>query len=262
MRRLSATCSILLLLLFTPPARAAISIDDYGAVRNNFTYAASVANGAALYRVLQAANAGSHANDTRRVLIPAATNYSMLPSQDVSRLSDVTLQLDGTLWAWTDVRPLWPNASSGGCLNFLQFNDCDRLVLTGNGTVEGQGNGWWNAMFNGEPDNRPHLLRADRCSNCVVRGWKLRNSPQYHILFIDAVDTVFEDLNVYVDSAGQAALMRRHGALSDGTKGIPEGVPIVRGCGQCGREPHRTLVSHRPAPIEHTLTTPFCSSFH
>ena len=209
------------------PSRAALSIDDFGAVRNNFSYVASIRNGVALWRALQAANTGTHANDTRRVEIPAGTNYSMLPHAVVTGLNDVTLQLDGTLWAWGDDRSKWPNASAGGAaLNFLAFSDTDGLVLTGDGVIEGEGNGWWNGVFDGEPDNRPHLLRADRCSNCVVRGWTLRNSPQYHLLFIDAINTLFEDLTVYVDSAGQAALMRRYNAMSDGTRGIPEGVPI------------------------------------
>lgn len=55
---------------------AVYSIDAFGAVADDASYAASLVNGKAVYQALQAANAD--AND-RTVLIPAGKSYNMMP---------------------------------------------------------------------------------------------------------------------------------------------------------------------------------------
>ena len=133
---------IVLSLLCSSHVHGAISITSYGAISDNTSLAVSIANGRALYLALQAANRGSFANDTRRVIVPAGGNFSMLPFNSSNSLTDVTLQLDGMIWAWSGNRTAWPGCAAGGCLNLLQFNDCTRLTLNGSGVIEGNGDPW------------------------------------------------------------------------------------------------------------------------
>ena len=51
-------------------------------------------------------------------------------------MNDVTLVLDGTVWAWTEDFLKWPN--DNGAVNLFQFTSCTNLVIMGNGIVEGQ----------------------------------------------------------------------------------------------------------------------------
>lgn len=197
-------------------ARAALSIDSYGAVRGNNTYAAAVANGRALWLAMQAANGGSAGNDTRRVLIPASSAYYFLPYADILNVSSVTLHVDGALLARTDNRSQWPNQTDGSCLNMISFVDATDLAIVGNGVVEGQGDAWWVAVLEGEHDHRPNLLTATRCIRCTFSGITFRNSPQYHVLLTDVLHVTVNSLTVYVDVDGQVAMLRRHGYLEDG----------------------------------------------
>ena len=116
-----------------------LSIDLFGAMPNNNTYEAALANGGALMAAMSAAN--NSVNGSRTVLIPANSDYYMLPagtSAGLAYLVNVTLLLEGTILAWTDDFDKWPQVD-GLSLNLIQFSYCSNFTVTGNGVIDGQG---------------------------------------------------------------------------------------------------------------------------
>lgn len=82
------------------------NIDDFGAKTNVYSYQTGLANGKALYDAIIAAN--SSAGD-RTVVVSAGKNYTYLPHQVLRDILDVTIQIDGLLFAWHDNVDDWPN---------------------------------------------------------------------------------------------------------------------------------------------------------
>ncbi|XP_078443779.1 polygalacturonase At1g48100-like [Wolffia australiana] len=85
---------------------------------------------------------------------------------------------------------------------WIVFYRLEGMVLQGGGTVEGNGEGWWNLSCkphkgpNGStlpgPCDSPALIRFFLSSNITVRDLRIENSPQFHIKF-DNCDGVFID---------------------------------------------------------------------
>ena len=127
---------MLVSLAIAASAQEPLNIDNFGAIEGNDTYEAAITNGLALLAAMNGANSGVYGS--RTVLIPYG-NYYMLPAttgNGFENMNDVTLVLDGTVWAWTEDFLKWPN--DNGAVNLFQFTACSNLVITGNGIVEGQ----------------------------------------------------------------------------------------------------------------------------
>jgi polygalacturonase len=170
----------------TTVVESALSIDQYGAIRNDQSYNAAFMNGKALWQAVNAANHGSPNNDTRTVLVPPF-NYTVVPYAPLTNVNDVAVQLEGVLWAWNN-QSTWPNDTGGNALDFISFDTCSGIRLFGAGRIEGQGYSWWMTVYETGVDNRPHLLVMQRCQGVEITGWTLRNSPQYHAKLYDMKD--------------------------------------------------------------------------
>jgi polygalacturonase len=167
------------------------SIDDYGAVRGIASLAAAQANGIALFNSVQAAAAG--ANGSRTAVIPRGGEYYVVPHADFEGASNVQLRLEGVLLAYTEgLDSAWPGCNNGrhSCLTVIQFNNCDNVTLQGSGLIDGRGYEWWRHVISNHTDRRPNLLGMDKCTNVVVRGISLWNSPQFH-MFLNVCIALF-----------------------------------------------------------------------
>lgn len=105
---------------------------------------------------------------------------------------DLTFQIDGVLmppdgpasWPATDSRKQW-----------IVFYKADRLTLAGEGTIEGNGEEWWDLPCkphrgpNGStlrgPCDSPALIRFFSSNDVTVCGLRIENSPQFHLRFDD-----------------------------------------------------------------------------
>ena len=204
-----------------------IDIDAFGAIADNTTHAAAVINGRALFDALNAAN--SSFNGSRTVLIAAGRNYYMLPhgtGLGFQNLVDVTLALEGAVWAWTEDYKLWPafNDSTLG-INLFEFTHCRGVSLVGHGTVQGQGYWWWWYVIVTGIDNRPFLFHMYGCSDVYFVDWTLMNSPSFHIYLECTQNAFLHNITVHVDVEDQAALLAAHGHMTTGAEGLPGGIP-------------------------------------
>eukprot|EP00455_Lapot_gusevi_P002948 TRINITY_DN1121_c0_g1_i1.p1 TRINITY_DN1121_c0_g1~~TRINITY_DN1121_c0_g1_i1.p1 ORF type:complete len:447 (+),score=79.76 TRINITY_DN1121_c0_g1_i1:43-1383(+) len=201
---------------------ASISIDQFGAVANENSFDVAVKNGKALYLAVLSANIS---DVDRTVLVPSGQVYTFVPFAQFYNLSDITIQLDGTISIYSDNHALWPNhTDSSDAMHVLEIIDSHQIQLTGQGTIQGNGYSWWWEVILKHHDHRPHLVYMSRCQHVLIQGWHLHNSPAYHILIDDMLDVLIENIEVHVDVWGQSSLLSKLGLMSNG-KDLPFGIP-------------------------------------
>ncbi|MGA3065435.1 MAG: glycosyl hydrolase family 28 protein [Tepidisphaeraceae bacterium] len=66
---------------------------------------------------------------------------------------------------------------------FIQFNDDSNVAITGPGTINGNGAGWWSSS------DRPTLIGFNKCNGVTVSNVTMVNSPKEFITF-DATNNV------------------------------------------------------------------------
>ncbi|XP_072959474.1 polygalacturonase At1g48100-like [Typha angustifolia] len=102
----------------------------------------------------------------------------------------LVFQVDGVLMP-PDGPNCWPKSDSRR--QWLVFYRLDGMSLVGKGTIEGNGEEWWNLPCkphrgpNGStlpgPCDSPALIRFFLSSNITVRELRIENSPQFHVKF-------------------------------------------------------------------------------
>ena len=215
------------------PAAPPLSIDAFGAVANDSTIAASLANGVAIFMALEAANQAN--SSSRTVLVPAGSTYTVLPHAPSTHLANVTLQIDGILVASTNISA-WPRMPppyhiDSTALDVLFFGDCTNVTVRGLGVVDGAGYDWWWYVLLGGDDERPNLLGMQHVTDVEVTGVTFRNSPAFHVYLSDALHVRVHDVTVWVDVDAQKDMLARKGLLtlgprSDSVEGTPPaGIP-------------------------------------
>ncbi|KAH7678582.1 Polygalacturonase protein [Dioscorea alata] len=110
-------------------------------------------------------------------------------------------QVDGVLMP-PDGPDCWPDSDSKH--QWLVFYRVDGMTLRGEGTIEGNGEKWWNLPCkphrgpNGTtlpgPCDSPALIRFFMSSNLTVRELRIENSPQFHVKFDGCEDVHIEGL--------------------------------------------------------------------
>ena len=127
--------------------------------------------------------------------------YYIMGGIYVSGLKNVTFQIDGELRA--------PEACFDGCwpkeqednavvqksnvnvgvgiadfLHVLHFYDCQHLTVTGNGTIDGSGKGWWTRYTIGahSSSKRPKLMVFEKVTDMLVENLTFLNSPSFNVL--------------------------------------------------------------------------------
>jgi len=66
--------------------------------------------------------------------------------------------------------------------DFIRASNLHDVAITGGGTIDGQGADWWAAFrANANMPHRPFLIRMSNCSNVLVSGVTLTNSPMFHL---------------------------------------------------------------------------------
>ena len=135
---------------------------------------------------LQAAFDACAAGGGGTVLVPAGRFLS----GTLSFHSNITLHLvaGATLLGSQDPAdyPVTPNRWEGveqlTHAALLAGNDLKNIAITGRGTIDGQGESWWRA-FQGKTLNhpRPRLIGFTDCTNVLIEGLTLTNSPAWTV---------------------------------------------------------------------------------
>ncbi|KAK7329614.1 hypothetical protein VNO77_23784 [Canavalia gladiata] len=115
----------------------------------------------------------------------------------------LVFQVDGTLMA-PDGPECWPKGDS--LAQWLVFYRLDQMTLSGTGTIEGNGEQWWDLPCkphrgpNGNtisgPCESPTMIRFFMSSNLVLRGVKIQNSPMFHVKFDGCEGVLIDKLSI------------------------------------------------------------------
>ncbi|XP_057485237.1 polygalacturonase At1g48100 [Actinidia eriantha] len=115
----------------------------------------------------------------------------------------LVFQVDGVLMP-PDGPKCWPKSDSNK--QWLVFYQLDQMTFTGSGTIEGNGEKWWELPCkphrgpNGStlpgPCDSPALIRFFVSSNLVVSGLRIQNSPQFHMKFDGCEGVLIDKLSI------------------------------------------------------------------
>ena len=125
---------------------------------------------------------------------------------------NVTVRLEegATLFATTNQAAFlksgtdWLAAKSGGEFNpFLVIKDSPNLTITGKGTIDGNGQVWWEKAEEarrkvaGYTLPRPNLIVPTRCDNLRIIGITIQNSMKFHLVPTECDGVWIEDVKMF-----------------------------------------------------------------
>ncbi|XP_057778840.1 polygalacturonase At1g48100-like isoform X1 [Salvia miltiorrhiza] len=184
------------------------SVLSYGAVGNG------VADDTQPFKM--AWDAACQANDPAVIFVPMHYTF-MIQSTIFSGpcKSELIFRIEGNIMA-PDGPHSWPKNNSKR--QWLVFYRIDGMSIQGGGTIDGRGQKWWELPCKPHrgpkgttlpgPCDSPVAVRFFWSSNLVVKGMKMKNSPQFHFRFDSCHNVHIESL--YIKSP----------ALSPNTDGI------------------------------------------
>ncbi|PON64873.1 Glycoside hydrolase [Parasponia andersonii] len=115
----------------------------------------------------------------------------------------LVFQVDGVLMT-PEGPDVWPESDSRN--QWLVFYRLDNMSFTGSGTIEGNGEKWWdlpckphrgpNGSTKSGPCNSPALIRFFMSSNLVVKGLSIKNSPMFHMKFDGCEGVLIDELSI------------------------------------------------------------------
>eukprot|EP00730_Choanoeca_flexa_P005331 TRINITY_DN11927_c0_g3_i11.p2 TRINITY_DN11927_c0_g3~~TRINITY_DN11927_c0_g3_i11.p2 ORF type:complete len:259 (+),score=24.54 TRINITY_DN11927_c0_g3_i11:1-777(+) len=212
---------LLLDLLCRLTAAFAVNILDFGAVPNDSSNSAALANANALANAFQNASTlrGSH----RRVSVPAQDFYAFA-TPAVWNLTSITLEIHGR-WIASNNITAWPLNRKNECMPILEFDYCQNLTFQGSGYVIGQGYDWWVLTILNAIHSRPHMLVMNQCQHVVIKDLHFYDSPQFHLRLHDIVDFRIHGIEIKVDVEKQRALLAAHDRLTRNHSQLPDGIP-------------------------------------
>ncbi|CAK8571452.1 unnamed protein product [Lathyrus sativus] len=112
------------------------------------------------------------------LIIPQDKQFMLQPLkfQGPCKSQTINVEIRGTIiapksrksWKWVD----------SDSESWIVFSHVRGLVISGKGTIDGQGSSWWNDVGEG---HRPTALRLLECENIKLSGLRHINSPKNHL---------------------------------------------------------------------------------
>jgi polygalacturonase len=97
----------------------------------------------------------------------------------------------------------WLQAKSGGdFIPFIGGKDLTDVIITGKGTIDGNGVVWWEEAekarqkVSGYTLPRPNLITLNRCKNVRFENITLQNSPKFHFVPTDCENVVISNVTI------------------------------------------------------------------
>jgi polygalacturonase len=123
-----------------------------------------------------------------------------------------------------------PMASYGTVTAFITANNAHDIALTGSGTIEGQGQDWWNALTATPGLKRPQQVSFSNSTRVLIHGLRFQNSPEEHIWVKGDTDVTVTGITI-----STLAVEGQH--IPNNTDGVDIGATGVFFCGNdiaCG----------------------------
>jgi polygalacturonase len=186
---------IICISVFLFNSSSCLNIDDFGAKSNDSSYNTSITNGKAFLSAILAANNGPD----RTVLIEGGKIYTMLPAGLMVNLTNITIQIDARVNAWSGEETLWPKKSNNDSISLFSMSNTKGLVIKGNGIIDGFGYAWWWAVILTGYDNRPNIFDISYGEGTFIDGITVLNAAQYHFSLSDQLNCTVQNVKIHVD---------------------------------------------------------------
>lgn len=166
----------ILLSLGLPLGAKTFNIQDFGALGDGKTL-----DTIAIQKTVGAATAAGGGT----VLIPAGKfltgPFTLASDINLHLASNAVILIDDDLSRYPVVKKRYQDA--------ITASDAHDLQITGEGTIDGQGEAWWDA-FRADPmmTHRPYMIKLFNCTNVTVTGVTLRHSPMFHLVTQNCTD--------------------------------------------------------------------------
>lgn len=199
----------LLIGVIVQQALSNISIEQFGAIADRDDLNSQLANTKAVHDAVSAAAVVGRMD--REVLIPNRTYY-LLPLL-FENLHQVLILNRGSLVA-SHLVDSWQRDGKQ-YRSLLTFSNCSNVSLIG-GTIDGRGYPWWVLTIYdpkkklGSQGNRPHLIELRQCTNLRFEELHLKNSPQFHMYILDALNLAIGNIHISVDRTQQRKILDEH----------------------------------------------------
>ena len=182
--------AVVFLSLGLPLFAKTFNVQDYGAIGDG-----KALDTAAIQKAVDAA---SHAGGGT-VLVPAG-NFLTGPFKLASDINfhldnGAVILIDNDISRYPIVNKRYQDA--------ITVDGANNLKITGKGTINGQGEAWWQA-FRDNPfmTHRPYLIRLSHCTNLVVSDVTLLNSPMFHLCLANCTDVKVEGITIKAPGYG------------------------------------------------------------
>ena len=88
-------------------------------------------------------------------------------------------------------------AASGRYQDSISASGAHDLEISGEGTIDGQGNAWWTAFrASRSMPPRPYLIKLLNCTRVRVHGVTLSNSPMFHLVPQNCMDVTIQGITI------------------------------------------------------------------
>jgi PKD repeat protein len=155
-----------------PPALPVIPTNQF-LITNYGAYGDGVSNNAS---AIQAAMKAAAAAGGGTVEVPAAGTLSNYLSGPIFLTNNVNLQVDSGAMLQALPKASWPSATTA----FITATNVHDVEISGSGTIDGQGSGWW-----GSPSStRPPLVQMAYTTRILIQNVNAQNPPFYHFRLI------------------------------------------------------------------------------
>jgi len=153
------------------------NITNYGAIAGTNANGTPIDNVTAIQAAINAANTAGGGV----VEIPAASQPFI--SGRLTLFSKIKLQVD----AGATLEPLpygtFPVGSDGRYDNWLTASHAHDIEICGGGTIDGNGQAWWDAFnANNNIPHRPYLIDLGNCLTVYLHDITLHKSPMFHFV--------------------------------------------------------------------------------
>ena len=94
------------------------------------------------------------------------------------------------------VLEMLPMSTYPGTTAFITANGAHDIALTGSGTIEGQGQAWWNALTATPTLVRPQEVSFTNSTRVQIDGIRLQNPPEEHIWVKEDTDVTITGITI------------------------------------------------------------------
>ncbi|KAK9774360.1 putative Exopolygalacturonase X [Seiridium cardinale] len=137
-------------------------------------------------------NNGGHAvfREGETYIIGTAMDWTFLSSIDIDIQGKILFTNDTTYWQANAFPFVFQNVTS-----FFKLGGND-VFIYGGGTIDGNGQAWYEAYAANIYTLRPVLFGIDGLENSIIADLVLRYSPEYYHFIANSTNVVFDNINI------------------------------------------------------------------